>query len=136
MHAYYAQVEKMAQKCKKERKKLPPSPPTLNLKVLKRYQDLKEKGKFLDLDIKCFDELGLPFTRKVHKYVLNSISCLLTPFLSFSSPGIIGLRHSEFGSLCTEAGVESITFPTPRGGINSTPGMESIPHQGWNQFHT
>ena len=82
----------MAQKCKKERKKLPPSPgPPLNLKVLKRYQDLKEKGKFLDLDIKCFDELGLTFTRKVHKYVLNSLSVSLGRFFSdgkqISCPG-------------------------------------------------
>ena len=60
----------------------------------------------------------------------NIFSCMLTPFLSFSSPGISGLRHSEFGSLCTEAGLESITFPSPRGGINSTPGVESIPPLG------
>ena len=72
----------MAQKCKKERKQLPPLPPTLNLKVLQRYQDLKEKGKFLDLDIKCFDELDLTFTRRVHKYVVNSLSVSLGRFFS------------------------------------------------------
>ena len=73
----------MAQKCKKGRKKLPlPPPQPLDLEVLQRYQDLKEKGKFLDLDIKCFDELGLTFTRKVHKYVLNSLSVSLGRFFS------------------------------------------------------
>ena len=72
----------MAQKCKKERKELPPSSPPLNLKVLKRYQDLKEKGKFLDMEIESFDGFGFTFTRKVDKYVLNSLSVSLGTFFS------------------------------------------------------
>ena len=73
----------MAQKCKKGRKKLPlPPPQPLDLEVLQRYQDLKEKGKFLDMEIESFDKFGLTFTRKVHKYVLNSLSVSLGIFFS------------------------------------------------------
>ena len=73
----------MAQKCKKGRKKMPlPPPQPLDLEVLQRYQDLKEKGKFLDMEIESFDAFGLTFTRRVHKYVLNSLSVSLGIFFS------------------------------------------------------
>ena len=70
----------MAQKCKKQRNKILPPQQPLDLEVLQRYQELREKEKFLDLEIKSFDEFGLTFTRKVHKYVINSLSVSLGRF--------------------------------------------------------
>ena len=48
-------------------------PLLFDVKLLQRYQRLREKGKFLDLEIKCSDGS----TRFVHKFVLNSLSVKL-----------------------------------------------------------